>query len=281
MTSWSDIETHSTLALGKRLGLLLVAIGLYCVAVGILVRRFDIRIADWGGGASLINTVILSLLLGFRNRVAYDRWWEARKLWGQLTNDSRNLAAKMAAFIPDENIAQSRAAALISGFADALKCHLRGERLQVCNLPGLEQEAAEPAHAPVYLAGRLYAAVSDWKREGILDDATLWILERHLRGLLDVCGGCERIRNTPLSPSYKALLRGGLILNVLAAPWLTMAEIGFWGVPIFELVCFFLLGVEIIDTVVEEPFGHERDDLDLDRYCQTISESVRAALPAS
>jgi putative membrane protein len=77
------------------------------------------------------------------------------------------------------------------------------------------------------------------------------------------------------------LLRGGLILNVLAAPWLTMAEIGFWGVPIFELVCFFLLGVEIIDTVVEEPFGHERDDLDLERYCQTINESVRATLPAA
>jgi putative membrane protein len=60
-----------------------------------------------------------------------------------------------------------------------------------------------------------------------------------------------------------------------------MAEIGFWGVPIFELVCFFLLGVEIIDTVVEEPFGYERDDLDLDRYCQTISEGVHATLPAA
>src|SRR5690348_637553 len=140
MTSWSETETHSTLALGKRLGLLLVGIGLYCVAVGILVHRFDIRVTDWGGGASLINTVILSLLLGFRNRVAYDRWWEARKLWGQLTNDSRNLAVKLAAFIPSEIIVRSRVAPLIGGFAQALKCHLRGEPLQIRELPGLEQE---------------------------------------------------------------------------------------------------------------------------------------------
>src|SRR5262245_927121 len=152
MTSWSETETHSTLALGKRLGLLLVVIGVYCVVVGILVRRFDIRIADWGGGASLINTVILSLLLSFRNRVAYDRWWEARKLWGQLTNDSRNLATKMAAFIPSEMVIRSRAAALISGFAQALKCQLRGEPVQVRDLAGLQQETAEPETVPLDLA---------------------------------------------------------------------------------------------------------------------------------
>jgi putative membrane protein len=281
MTSWSEAETDSVLALGKRLGPLLVVIGLYCVAVEMIVRRFDIRVTDWGGGASLINTVILSLLLGFRNRVAYDRWWEARGHWGRLTNDSRNLATKIAAFVPREIIVRSRVAAFLSGFAQALKRHLRDEPMQIRDLPGLEQERANPTHVPLYLAGRLYGAVADWKREGFVDDATLWILDKQLSGLLDVCGACEKIKSTPLSPSYKTLLRGGLILNVLAAPWLTMAEIGFWGLPIFELVCFFLLGVEIIDTVVEEPFGHERDDLDLERYCQTISDSIRVALPAA
>ena len=82
-----------------------------------------------------------------------------------------------------------------------------------------------------------------------------------------------------MSSSYKTLLRAGLVLNVLVAPWLTMPEIGFWGVPVFELVCFFLLGVELIDSVVEEPFGRERDDLDLDRYCRTIRDGVQASLP--
>jgi len=45
------------------------------------------------------------------------------------------------------------------------------------------------------------------------------------------------------------------------------------------LVCFFLFGVELIDTIVEEPFGRDRDDLDLDRYCRTIREGVEGSLP--
>jgi putative membrane protein len=75
------------------------------------------------------------------------------------------------------------------------------------------------------------------------------------------------------------LLRAGLVLNVLAAPWLTVPDIGAWSLPVILMVCFFLFGVEVIDSVVEEPFGRERDDLDLDRYCRSIRESVDASLP--
>jgi ion channel-forming bestrophin family protein len=63
------------------------------------------------------------------------------------------------------------------------------------------------------------------------------------------------------------------------APWLTVPELGAWGVPVILMVCFFLFGVEAIDSIVEEPFGRERDDLDLDRYCRTIRESVETILP--
>jgi putative membrane protein len=276
--TWSIFETISVLAIGKRLGLLLIIVAIYCLIVGEIVYHFEIHVKEWGGAASVINTVILSLLLSFRNRAAYDRWWEARGLWGQLTNDSRNLSIKIAAYVPAAEIKNSRVGALLGGFAEALKHHLRGEKFQLRQLPGLEQEAAEPPHLPLHLAGQLYAVVADWRRIGLVDDTIVWIFDKHLRGLLDVCGACERIRNTPLSPSYKTLLRAGLLLNVLAAPWLTMAEIGFWGLPVFELVCFFLLGVELIDTVVEEPFGREPDDLDLDTYCRTIQDGVRAGL---
>jgi putative membrane protein len=279
MTTWSFIGLFHVLALGKRLGLLLVVVAGYCVAAGSVVRWLDLRVLNWGSAASAINTIILGLLMSFRNRAAYDRWWDARGHWGQLTNDSRNLAGKLAAFLPAEVLVRSRVAELIAGFAEALNRHLRGESPRLRELPGFEHEEADPAHVPLYLAGRLYAVVADWKRAGLVDDGVLWILDPHLRGLLDVCGACEKIRNTPLSPSYKSLLRAGLILNILAAPWLTLPELGLWGVPIFELVCFFLLGVELIDSVVEEPFGREHDDLDLDQYCRTIRDGVQASLP--
>ena len=146
-------------------------------------------------------------------------------------------------------------------------------------IAGFEHETENPSHVPLYLAQRLYAAIAGWKRDGIIDGATLWVLDPHARGLLDVCGGCEKIRGTPLSPSYREPVATGLVVNVLAGPWLIGPEIGFWVVPLFELMCFFLLGVELIDSVVEEPFGRERDDLDLDAYCRTIHDGVAASLP--
>jgi ion channel-forming bestrophin family protein len=279
MTPWHHRETFDVLVVGKRLVLLLLAVTAYFVVVGLVVRWMEIRLIDLGSAASLINTVILSLLMGFRNTTAYQRWWEARGLWGQLTNDCRNLAAKCAAVVPADVLARSPIAVILTGFAEALKRHLRDPSVRLRDLPGFEVEEADPSHVPMYLAQRLFAILADWKRGGHIDQAELWILDAHARGLLDVCGGCEKIKTTPLSPSYKGLLRAGLVLNVLAVPWLTVPEIGLWGLPVFLLACFFLFGVELIDSIVEDPFGRERDDLDLDRYCLTIRQGVEACLP--
>jgi putative membrane protein len=290
MTPWPFRQTYDLVVVGRRLGFdlivvgrrlaaILLAVAAYCALVCFLVRWFEVRVISRGSGTTLINTLILSLLLGFRNRAAYDRWWSARGLWGQLTNDTRNLAAKCVAFLPPDVLARSRVAETLVAFAEALKCHLRDESPRLRDLPGFECEGADPPHVPLYLAVRLYHAVAGWRRDGHVDQAVLWALDAHLRGLLDVCGGCEKIRTTPPSPSYIGLLRGGLVLNVLVAPWLTAPELGAWSVPLILMVCFFLFGVEVIDSIVEEPFGRERDDLDLDRYCRTIRESVEAILP--
>jgi putative membrane protein len=281
MTEWSARGTFDVMVVGRRLGMVLLAVAAYCVLAGLVVRWFQVPVIELGTTANLINTVILGLLLSFRNSTAYQRWWEARGLWGKLTNDSRNLAAKCAAFVPADVLARSGVGALLANFADALRRHLRDEPLRLRDLPGFEHEQADPAHVPLYLAQRLFAVIAGWKRDGHIDQAELWVLDSHASGLLDVCGGCEKIRSTPLSPSYKGLLRAGLVLNVIAEPWLTTPQIGFWSLPVFLLACFFLFGVELIDSIVEEPFGQERDDLNLDRYCRTIREGVEACLPSA
>jgi putative membrane protein len=278
MTPWGAPESFYVLVVGKRLAEFLLGITVYCVVAGLVIRYFDLPAVNWGSATALINTVILSLLLSFRNSAAYQRWWEARGLWGKLVNDSRNLAAKCAAFVPAEVLAKSGVKPALVGFADALRRQLRDETPRLNEIAGFENEKDDPAHVPLFLAGRLFDEVAEWKRNGVIDQATLWILDPHLSGLLDVCGGCEKIRNTPLSPSYKGLLRTGLVLNVLAEPWLMVPETGFWALPVFVLVCFFLFGVELIDTIVEEPFGGERDDLDMDRYCATIQSGVTSCL---
>jgi len=278
MTRWPARETFVVLIIGKRLGALLLGVAAYYAAVGFMIDTFALRGIERVQAGSLVTTFILSLLMGFRNRAAYQRWWEARGQWGQLTNDCRNLAAKCAAFLPADVLARSRVGEVLVSFPEALKRHLRNEPFQLRDLPGFKAEDADPPHVPLDLSRRLFTIIAGWKRDGLIDEGVLRVFDVHARGLLDACGGCEKIRNTPLSPSYKGLLRTGLGLNVLASPWLLVPESGWWSLPVVLLVCFFLFGVELIDSIVEEPFGRERDDLDLDRYCRTIRDGVAASL---
>jgi ion channel-forming bestrophin family protein len=278
MTRWSVRNTFDILVIGQRLAVLLLAVAAYYVVAGLVIHSFQLQVIHRGSAGSLMNTLLLGMLLSFRNQAAYARWWEARGLWGQLTNDCRNLAAKCAAFVPADVLARSNVAAILVSFPEALNRHLRGESIPLRDLPGFEHEDVDPPHVPLDLAKRLFATIAGWKRDGHIDQAVLWVFDDHARGLLDVCGGCEKIRSTPLSPAYKILLRAGLVLNVLAAPFLIVPEDGLWTLPVVLLVCYFLFGVELIDSILEEPFGRDRDDLDLDRYCRTIREGVEGSL---
>lgn len=253
--------------------LLTAAITAYLLLVDVIVERYDLQALDWGPEGALVNGVVLGLLLGFRNRVAFDRWWEGRRLWGQLINDTRNLAAKAHALVPAEAEGRVIFFAALPAFAVALKGHLR-EGVRLRQVPGFEKDPHDPPHVPLYLAGLVLSTLAGWQRRGVLDPAAGLLLDPHARALLDACGGCERIRNTPVCRSYKALLRLATALNILVAPWYTMRELGAWGIPLLLLVVFFLLGIELIDEAVEEPFGTTGDDLDLDSYCATIRASV-------
>lgn len=249
-----------------------VGVSLYCLVIGLVIDREHWH-ADWGTEAAVVNGVILGILMGMRNRAAYDRWWEGRRLWGQLVNDSRNLAWKVHSYVPAEEIAAVNFPQLLAGFGDALKGHLRdGIRLQ--EIAGFERETDQPKHVPSYLAGRIIGSIANWQQEGLVDPRTMQVMDVHSRSLLDMCGGCERIHNTPISVSYRTLLRLGIALNILAAPWFIVLELHTWAIPVLIVVCFFLVGVEVIDTEVEEPFGEDLDDLPLSRYCRTIRESV-------
>lgn len=267
----------ASVAMTRRLSLRLLAVAVYCAAVAFIIQWFSLGSFRWEAEATLVNGLILSLLLSFRNRAAFDRWWEGRRLWGQLVNDTRNLAWKLKGYLPAEAIAQARLPAALAGFAEALKRHLRGGA-SLQEIPGFEKAVTTPAHVPLHLAGLILTHLADWQRAGLIEGTTALVLDVHARSLLDICGACERIRNTGISPFYKILLWLGIALNIAVAPWYTLSELGFWAIPPFLLVCYFLLGIEMIDTDVEEPFGTELNDLDLDRYCQTIRQSVVAIL---
>ncbi|MCA9060223.1 MAG: hypothetical protein KDA85_17060, partial [Planctomycetaceae bacterium] len=87
---------------------------------------------------------------------------------------------------------------------------------------------------------------------------------------LDICGGCERIRNTRVVTSYRLFARQCVWLYLITLPWGIVDTFGWWTILLTAMLSYFMLGLEIVAEHVEEPFGLDEDDLDLDGLCRTI-----------
>jgi len=250
--------------------IILVAYGL---VVSLFVHLEHLPTIEWGAESTVLNGLGLSFLIAFRNNHAYDRWWEARKHWGHLINETRNLCLKIRTLSNVDAADQQRVAGLIAAFGDVLKDHLR--RRDGSDEPmrqGLSK--GEQVHEPARVAGAIYEFVADWHRQGRIDGWTLLWLDTEVKSLMDICGSCERIRNTPLSSSYRALLRHGIAIYLVVAPFYLIEDTGIAGLPLFVLAAYFLLGIELVAEEIEEPFGAGGDNLPLERYCATIVQSV-------
>lgn len=223
----------------------------------------------WSSQFALWNTAILGLLISFRTKIAYDRWWEGRILWGGLVNHSRNLCLKARELAKLDATERAALARLVAAFAVALRRHLRGP-LRLNELDDFKHDPATPTHVPSHIAGRLMTFVADLRAAGRIDGHMHQMLDVNLNAFMDVCGACERIRNTPLPASYLSLLRHGLVLGFLFTPWALVQMLELWVVPLLAVIVYFLFGIELTAEAVEQPFGYDGDDLTLEAYCETI-----------
>lgn len=264
-------------AIAARLWLTIAASTLYCAVVYWGFPEHPVGSTGWLNVFGVINGLVLGALVGFRTKAAYDRWWEGRILWGELTNHSRNLCLKAAALADPDAADRHDLARLVAGFAAALMRHLRG-RVALRDVPGFEKDPADPAHVPAEVAGRVAALLARWRTTGRIDGHAQQVIDVHATALMNVCGGCERIRNTTLPGSYLSLLRHGLVLSFLLLPWHLTHTLGVWALPVQAVVVYFLFGVELVAEEVEDPFGYDPDDLPLERFCETIRANAAEIL---
>ena len=234
-------------------------------------------VADLPANLYAAFSMVMGLLLVFRTNRVYERWWEGRTLWGTLINTSRNLAVKVRTFIRPDPLERAEMLRLIAGFAVALKGHLRDGAMPA-EIPGWESRPEKPRHVPALVASAIYERLAAWKRAGRLSDEEVRMLEREARSLLEICGGCERIRKTPIAGSYRSFTLKCLILYLATLPWGLVHEFSYWTVAATVVLTYLMVGLEAIAEALEEPFGHDIDDLDLDCYCRTIEESVAEIL---
>lgn len=220
---------------------------------------------------------VLSLLLVFRTNSSYDRWWEGRKIWGSFTNNSRNLALKLNALLPESHESREIFRVLIGNYIHAVKDHLRGN----VNHKHLEyvsnyDEAFYVGykHTPNRIGQAIYLEINRLYKSGILNAEQLLILNNELVSFTDNLGACERIRNTPIPPSYNIFIKKMIFLYVFTMPLGFVLEFKYWAAPIVTLVFYAFAGIEMIAEEIEDPFGTDNNDLQLDSIVKNVKGNL-------
>ncbi len=227
-------------------------------------------VGDTPSGLHAALSLTLGWLLVFRTNAAYARWWEARTLWGCLINATRNVSIKLSELAIPDAAASDFLCHRLSEFPRALMHHLR--RSPYSNETILPEPS--PDHTPLFIANSLYRWVAQQKRSGGIDGDDLRVIDAELTKLMDVCGACERIARTPIVRSYRIFARQCIALFLITLPWGIAEDFRWWTIPMTIVTSYFMLGMEVVAEHVEEPFGYDEDDLDLEGMCDTIQASV-------
>jgi len=227
----------------------------------------------------------LAIFLGFRNNSSYDRWWEARKLWGLHVNMSRVFARQVLTFLDGEHAAAMGRELIMRhlAFTNALRMHLRKQ-------PGALKEIETylpadelalyattqnlPARLLHHQGERLVAA----RKSGLMDPFSFFQVERTLTEFANVQGGCERIKNTPLPRQYSFYTRVFMYVYTTLLPFAVVHQLG-WMTPLLTVpVCFMFAALEGVGRVNEDPFENRIQDTPMSSLCRTIEINLLEVL---
>ncbi|MFC0344851.1 bestrophin family protein [Epilithonimonas hispanica] len=258
----------------------MLLVGAYCYGIYYL----EIEYLHLNSKSSVINVgmihsllgFVLSLLLVFRTNTAYDRWWEGRKLWGKLVNDSRNFVIKINSILPENDVKnRAQIAKYLRFFPHFLANHLSKESTRLVldeDFSDLQKELQH--HPPAELVFLLTKKLHQLKKENKISDTEMLFLDTQLSGFLDVCGGCERIKNTPIPYSYSSFIKKFIIFYVMALPVANVVNLGGFMIPITMFVYYVLMSLELIAEEIEDPFNNDENDIPMEAISQNIERSI-------
>lgn len=214
----------------------------------------------------------LSLFLGFRNNAAYDRWWEARKLWGGLLADLRSLAREVEVFVADPALRR----AMLEGALDFIHAHrvnLRGLPVAEVAREGVVRLAEAP-HPPCAALDGVAAMVAGAYRAGEIDGFGARSLTARIGGIAQQQAGCERIANSPLPFVYSLLIYRTTYLYCLLLPFALTGTTG-WATPLFvAVVGYMFLGLAEVTEELSHPFAPSQNGIAMDAICRAAEISL-------
>lgn len=256
---------------------LMLAIAVYAGVVGYLeLEYWKLSRTSYVRNLTLLHSMlafVISLLLVFRTNTAYDRWWEGRKQWGALTNASRNLALRLAALLREPEDRRFFRE-LIPAYAHTLAAHLQEERTRTLLFEEVRLDPASGRHLPNQVAGILFRRVDQLYRQGRLDGYQLLSINEEIRAFTDICGACERIKNTPIPYSYSAFIKKFLFVYIMTLPFGFVFDLGYFVIPVVVFIFYVLMSLELIAEEIEDPFGADVNDLPIQRIAENIGMHI-------
>lgn len=232
-----------------------------------------------------ILAAALSLFLAFRTKSAYDRWWEARTLWGALVNSSRTLARQALTLIRAEDLPQEagelqkRLIVFQICYVHALRCHLRNQspfpelrgQLDPETLAALREHKNVPSALLLHMGKLIEEAYS----RGWLDSFRWTTLDRTLSDLTDIQGGCERIKNTPLPRQYDYFPRLLVIFYCVLLPFGLVEGLGVLTPLASTTLSFIFMTFDRIGGDIETPFENTVHDTPMTNLSRVIEINLR------
>lgn len=224
--------------------------------------------------------VALALFLGFRNNASYDRFWEGRKLWGALLNDTRSLARQALTLTGYD--AKSKEVSdfidLLIVFTYCLKHQLRNTDASEDITSRLPVDTADmlldARYKPIILMREMGIWVKQAHEKSLIDPIRQVAMDENLNKLSDIVGGCERIVSTPIPYTYQVLLHRTVYLYCFLLPFGLVDSLG-WITPLITVfIGYTFVAFEAIADELEDPFGVEPNDLALNAMCRMIEMTL-------
>jgi ion channel-forming bestrophin family protein len=224
-------------------------------------------------GHSLLG-VALGLLIVFRTNTSYDRYWEGRKLWGQMVTAARNLIRGAAS----AGVEVTELVRLAAAYAYTLKQHLRGSR----DFSEIQSLVSPPAYTNVKAGSNppsvMAYYLSAWIQERLARKEIDTSLSRGLEGcvctMVENEGGCERIGKTPIPFAYAVHLKQMLTVYLLTLPFVLVPKMDVIAVLVVAGITFGLVGIEEAGVEIEDPFGTNPNDLPMEEFCDIINRDM-------
>lgn len=229
----------------------------------------------------------LSIFLGFRNGAAYDRFWEGRRLWGDLVIASRTLARQVLTLVREADLAADaalhrgmiyKAVAFAHAFRHLLRGTAPGEDLRPLLPPEDLQRVLTSVNPPQALLQSLGRDLGEAIARGAVPHQLAASIDATLGDMDRVLAGCERLRSTPIPFSYTLLLHRTAYLYCFLLPFGLVDTVGMATPIVVGLVSYTFFGLDALGDEIEEPFGTQPNDLPLAAISRTIEINLREAL---